>query len=502
MKPGLLVRVGVAVAVSLGLARVARGQPTLGEFTDSPTMPDTPVAKLAQRVIDVINSGDPEQVGRLVDETFAKPFRDSMAMGEHLATFAQFRDASGGYDFVAVRNYQPPRPANELVVIVKTRTGGAYRGMQFAIDDQAPPRLASFMISPARPPKDAPRVDVGTDEKLADALKRYVEELASRDAFSGAVLLARDGKPLLELATGLADRKKNVSNTMDTPFNLASMGKMFTGVAAAQLVEKGKLAFDDPVSKHLSDDWLSPSAANRIRVGQLLSHTSGLGDFLTRLFQEGGGTYASLDDFRPLVRDESPRFEPGTQSSYSNTGFLLAGAVIEKAAGSSYYDYVRRNIFAPAGMEQSAWRGVGETSIPAAIGYSRVDAGGATRWSASTPGLKGIGTSAGGAVSSARDLLKFDQALRGGKLLKPETLRLLWSAKPASPNYGYGFGVFPVGDDVIVGHTGGIMGVSAFMEIYVRSGYTIIILANRDNVAETVGEFARGLVNERIRSKP
>jgi len=496
------IRMGLIVGIAGCMASGARGQTTLGDFTDSPILPDTPLARLARRVIDTINSNDPEQVRALVNDGFAREYREGQSMDDHLAAFARFFSASGGYDFVSVRSYQPTRPLNELIVIVRTRAGGTYRGMQFTIDDENPPRLSAFMVSPARPPKDALGPKVRSDDEIAAAVRRHVEELVSRDTFSGVVLLAHNGKPFLELAEGLADRERHEPIHINTRFNIASMGKMFTAVAVAQLVEQNRLSFDDQIFKFLGEDWLASDVGRKIRVGQLLSHTSGLGDFLEKLYEDSG-TFTSIRDHQRLVRDESPAFEPGTRWSYSNTGYLLLGALIENVTGMSYYDYMQKNVFASAGMNESGWRGVGQQPTDQAIGYSRItDKLPKEHWESNARKLRGIGTSAGGAVTTVGDLLKFAEALRLGKLVKPETVELLWTAKPASPGYGYGFAITSERKDRIVSHSGGIWGVSGHMDIYVRSGYTVIVLSNMDYVAEAVAEFTRNLINQRLNDEP
>jgi CubicO group peptidase (beta-lactamase class C family) len=186
---------------------------------------------------------------------------------------------------------------------------------------------------------------------------------------SGAVLVAKDGQPLLEQAYGLADRESTIDNTVDTKFNIGSVGKMFTAVAIAQLVQQGKLAFNDPIGKYVFG--FPPAIANKVTIHQLLTHTSGLGDVLrNRADVEKARTVSDLIE---LIVKAPLEFEPGTRFGYSNSGFVVLGAVVERLSGQSYYDYVREQIFKPAGMTNTDWHQPGQHLPNLARGYMQVD---------------------------------------------------------------------------------------------------------------------------------
>ena len=161
------------------------------------------------------------------------------------------------------------------------------------------------------------------------------------------MLIALDGEPILKQAYGMADRALDLPNQVDTKFNLGSMDKMFTAVAVMQLVEQGRLALDDTIADRLPD-YPNQEVAKAVTIHQLLTHTSGLGDYsesdrseeLHRSDQEWGTS--------PLFVDAPLEFEPGKQFRYSNSGFMVLGLIIEEVTGQSYYDYVRLNISSPA----------------------------------------------------------------------------------------------------------------------------------------------------------
>jgi len=299
------------------------------------------------------------------------------------------------------------------------------------------------------------------------ALGPQVDRAASHARFSGEVAVARHGKLLFARGYGLADRARGTRVTLDTAFNLASIGKTFTGVAAAQLVQSGRLRFTDPAGRYLPQ---LPPALRRITVAELLDHTSGLGDF----FSDPGfdpTRMTSLASYLPLIEQERLLFPPGTRWSYSNSGFLLAGLVIEKASGERYAAYLRRHVWGPAGMAHTGC--YVRTGLPAfaAVGYL---AGGASN----TAGLAPVGTSAGGCYSSARDLIRFANALENGLLLRPALVRTTTTSKVAAPGggYGYGFGI----RGTTVWHNGGAPGAAGELDINPKLGIVAVTLGNVD----------------------
>src|SRR5262249_52742480 len=160
--------------------------------------------------------------------------------------------------------------------------------------------------------------------------------------------VAKGERPIFHQAYGFANQDFQVPNRLDTKFHLGSMDKMFTSVAVAQLVESGKLNFHDKLEKILPD-YPNREVALKITIEQLLMHRAGLADIFKLAFYEPRERYRSPRDYFPLFANESLRFEPGSRWSYSNAGYVVLGAVIEKIAGKSYFDYVGKNIFEPAG---------------------------------------------------------------------------------------------------------------------------------------------------------
>jgi D-alanyl-D-alanine carboxypeptidase len=306
----------------------------------------------------------------------------------------------------------------------------------------------------------------------ASSLVHRVQTAAARARFSGEVAVARNGRIVFAHGFGLADRRHGRLVTLDTSFNLASMGKMFTGVAAAQLVQAGKLRFGDRIGKYLPR---LPARLRGITVGQLLDHTSGLGDFFADPAYEAlRPKLTSLDAYLPLVTREPLQFKPGARWSYSNSGFILAGLVIEKVSGERYDRYLARHVWTPAGMSHTGCFKRSRLPAFAAIGYSGSVA--------NTKTLPPVGTSAGGCYSSVRDLLAFAHALEQGRLLSAALTKVVTSSKVKAPGggYGYGFGIRfdRAGRAATIWHNGGAPGAAGELDIDPKLGIVVVTLGN------------------------
>jgi CubicO group peptidase (beta-lactamase class C family) len=316
------------------------------------------------------------------------------------------------------------------------------------------------------------------------AIDAYVAQVAHEDRFSGAIVVAKDFVPFATKALGYSDRARGLPNATITPFNIASIAKLFTAVAIGQLVDEGKVAFEDPLTKYLPT-YPRP-VGDQITIAMLLEHTAGTGDYLTDPgYERVRESFESLSDLLAAV-DTRPAAGtvPGKTFRYSNTGYLLLGAVIEKASGRDYYDYVADEIFLRAGIAAGFLRNTEEDRRLRgyALGY-RPD--GTTNWSL----LPARGTPAGGAYATAPDLLAFHRALATGALVKPETLkRLVLQPPPAGQaSAGLTSGVFAGAD----------IGASAVFGM-MANGYTVIVLSNESNAAQPAADEILRAISGRI----
>jgi CubicO group peptidase (beta-lactamase class C family) len=315
-----------------------------------------------------------------------------------------------------------------------------------------------------------------TEADALAALTARADARLAADEFSGAALVARNGKVVYERAWGLADREADVPNSTETKFRLGSMNKMFTLVATLQLVDAGKLELDEPIGTYLPD-YPSDAVRSKVTIRHLLSHTGGTGDIFGPLFDVKRLELREHADYVELYGSRDPQFEPGSRFEYSNYGFVLLGATIEAVTGRSYYDVVRENVFAPAGMTATGSMPESESVADRSTGYTRRSP--TSPWVSNADTLPWRGTAAGGGYSTVGDLMRFGEALRSGRLISAESLAEATRPQSAEP---YGFGLELRGDGPLrsYGHSGGAPGMNGELRIYPELGYVVVALSNLD----------------------
>jgi D-alanyl-D-alanine carboxypeptidase len=305
------------------------------------------------------------------------------------------------------------------------------------------------------------------------------------------VLVAKNDRVLFKHAYGLADRKHRKPNTIRTRFRIGSMNKMFTAVATLQLVEAGKVKLTAPLGTYLPD-YPNREVATEVTIRQLLTHTGGTGDIFGPDFDAHRNELRTLVDYVKLYGKRGLEFEPGSRWAYSNYGFILLGAVIEKVTGHSYYDYVQAHIYAPAGMTSTGSLPENQAVPGRSIGYTKPP--GTTAWVPNTDTLPYRGTSAGGGYSTVGDLERFADALLSHKLLSPGSTNLLITGKVKDgpgTRYAYGFEDARGADgNGWVGHGGGAPGMNGDLKIYPKSGYVVAVLTNLDPpAAQAISDY-------------
>jgi len=373
------------------------------------------------------------------------------------------------------------------------------------LDKDQPDKLDGWGLRPILDP-ETEKAEAWPEGKVTEAealkeIERHAAGAASRDQFSGVVLVAKGDRTVLHKAYGNAEKNFCGPNKLDTKFNLGSMNKMFTSVAIAQLVQAGKLSYEDTLAKVLPE-YPNKQIAEKITIHHLLTHTSGLGDFFKPEFFKNREKYVALKDYFPIFASDPLQFEPGKSWSYSNAAFIVLGVVVEKASGQDYFDYVREHIFKPAGMTDSDSFRRDEVVPNLSYGYTRFsgkDPLGIEPRKINWMDLPLRGSSAGGGYSTAPDLLKFAQALRGYKLLSKELTEKVTSAKVDtrfSPDlkYGYGFMETQMSGHSVRGHGGGAPGINSDLKIFWDGSYTVVVMGNYDppaaqDLAQKIAEF-------------
>ena len=312
--------------------------------------------------------------------------------------------------------------------------------------------------------------------------------------FSGVIAIARNDHPLFTKAYGMADSSSGVANTPDTRFQLGEIDKSFTAIAIAQLVEAGKLSYDDPLNKFV--EYPGRVSAGKISIKHLLSQTSGLGDYLSAKFTANVRrlkdiqSYLSILEYRPLA------FEPGTGFQDSRIGYLLLGRVIEMVSGENYYEYIQHHIFQPAGMKDSFQDFLEPPNPKSAIRYENYFEKDhfVTKVYGTVSPLPARGAPDSATFSTAEDMIRFVAALRNGKLVSPRVYQLMTTPKPelGAKTYGYGFMVNKSPDEGrdVIGHDGDAPGLCAEYDLIrdLKEPCTVVVVSNSSAMGHAVAK--------------
>lgn len=465
--------------------------------------PETPFGRLAARFVDAINSGDSATAVRFAAEHLGRDPRGRSP--EALARLlVKIQQQSGGF-----KVERAGMAGGAVRMTVESRRGGSWLGMELEPATGDTTKIASLMTMPLPPHgMHLPPAAWSTDSTLGDdavaaVIRARVKQAVDSDRFSGVVLVAHGDRVLVHDVSGWADRERGVKNTAETPFATASLGKMFTGVAIAQLVADGKLSFDDTLAKVLPE-YPNQDAARRVTIRQILTHTAGIPDvFLSGRFK-GGHRYASHAEILTTFADAPLNGNAGKSFDYSNGGFATLAAVVERLSGQSFGDYLRQRVFAPAGMRvpcttpavgYARWSeldplGV-EPRLPESVRgkkSAKPDTTTAKSAAASKPRECAPVLGFGGNAYTAEDLYRFARALRTGKLIPAALADTITTGKVAMGGpiqYGFGFFVRPLSGSRVIGHSGTNpdTGHDADLEMVWERDWTVVVLSNYDSPA-------------------
>lgn len=317
------------------------------------------------------------------------------------------------------------------------------------------------------------------DKTIASNLDNYLTELQKPDTnnFHGIVLVAKDGKILLNKGYGMSDFDQGIKNTSQTRFPIGSMTKQFTAMAVMQLVEKGLINEQDKLSKYIPD---FPNG-NDITIYNLLTHTSGLAIYnqLPEFLEMKPKDAENPQNIINLIKNKPLNFKPGTKFEYCNTGYFLLGYIVEKVSGMSYEDYLEKNIFKPLNMNDTGAGYNGNEKMYNAKGYiGYLD----IMPISDELTLRGI-HGAGELYSTVEDLYRWDKALDTEKLVSKKTMDKIFSksvkmSENGKAYYGYGWMIYDGEYGHEEYHAGNVMGFSSNIERYTDKDLTIIILTN------------------------
>ncbi len=463
---------------------------------DLPDLPPTAAGRQMAAYLAAFNSGDADTLTDYVSAQFTPEGPGGSTLKDRIGSQMRFLNSSRGLNLYQVVD----SGETVIAVVAQLRLTQEWRRITMTVEDAPPYRVTGVRLEPV----DAPEIVATqplTQAQFAQQLDAYMADLVAADRFSGVLLVAKEGVPVYEAAFGMSNQEAGLANSPETHFSVASVGKMFTAVAIAQLVEAGKLAYDEPIHTYLPDYPLEP--AQQVTVDHLLTHRSGIVDFFAD--RDRFATVKESDDpqrdYPALFMHEPLRFTPGERFEYSNSNYIVLGRIIEELSGQHYADYLRTHIFEPAGMSSTYLSAQEIDPALLAHGYTELGDDGEL-----TPGVRRPNTdelpaeasAAGGLYTTVGDLLKFSQALQDHRLLGEESTETLLAGRvdEGRPGYQYGYGFISrrAGAEEIVGHSGGFPGVDAQFEIYRNSGYTVIVLANYELVAEPIAHYLQQML--------
>jgi D-alanyl-D-alanine carboxypeptidase len=317
--------------------------------------------------------------------------------------------------------------------------------------------------------------------KLFGQEDAYISAEAAHRFFRGAVLVGINGEIVFEKAYGMGDEEWGAHNTLNAKFRIGSLTKQFTAACILLLQERGRLKVHDPISRYLSS---LPEVWQAITIHQLLTHTSGIPNYTSSPeFAKLRRTGATPQQMIALVADKPLDFKPGTKWSYSNTGYILLGMIIEKASGQAYNDFLKKSILDPLGMTNSGYDRAADVVKERASGYQIRDGliENADFIDMSVP------YAAGDIYSSVEDMYRWNEALtENGKLLSADSLKQMFTEYPEATHEGqhYGYGVvisrLKFGR-LLYYHGGGVEGFYSSIQRYPNDRVSIVVLSNLDS---------------------
>ena len=340
-----------------------------------------------------------------------------------------------------------------------------------------------------------------------EKLKEIVDIRYESNDFSGVVLIKRKEEELFQGCYGYANRSFRIPNTMRTRFRIASISKMFTAVSVLKLIEEGKLSFDTSIKKYL--DLQDYEICEAVDIHSLLTHTSGIGDYFDEENDDWDAMWLSNpiynmrkhSDYYSMFSKKPSVFKTGEKYKYSNAGYILLGMAIEKASGLSYFDYVKKELFHKQDMGNSDFISLDMVYDDVAEGYIPIKSPSSaiTGWQRNIYKITPEAAADGGATSTAEDLIKFMQSLKGGavlskamtnKILEPQVLdQSANGARGYMWKQGYANCFILDQNEKIVrgGHTGEEYGISCRLYYYPEKDIDVVILANQDWCAGALG---------------
>jgi hypothetical protein len=434
----------------------------LGSAAAKPKLPKTVPARRLDALLYAFNIGDKDQIIDFIKTNYSGNALLQRPAEERAATYIRLRQDTGGFDVKRVIDSTD----HSITVLVQARKTEEWYRIVCPVELVSPHNIVAVVFKLIPRPEEFGGGRRYNDQQIAAELERYVSKLANEHMFSGVVMWSRvppncppdsDCQAQTLFQKAISPPGANHPYEMTTQFGLASISKIFTAIAIAQLREKKKIGFLDPVSKYLPD--FSKPRGDRITIHQLLTHTAGLEPFLTP------GALADMKRARITTVGDLSRFfgsrtavgAPGEKFVYSNADYMLLQAIVQVVTGEPFEEYVREHVFEPAGMK-----------------------------------------STGNGSSTAPDMTRFGVALLTYKLLPPDATKFLMGGKVPTDDpdtmYAYGLQTETVNGVRVVGHAGGGPGISDQFEVYPDLRYILVVLSSQEDAAQHVSNKVREML--------
>lgn len=436
----------------------------------------------AEAFVAAMNAGD-----RAPLEAFARDHLESRVAREgHAGRFAdRMIETRAELGAIERHSVQVLRGGALVFVYGKHAKGGAWQNYQFRVVAGDGHRLQLVFRAVAVEPLERPGAPLVSDE-AGRWLGQFQARLEAQQPFSGIALVRSRGREAYALVKGTADAAKRAPVTRRSRFGMASGSKMFTAVGILQLAQRGRLSLGDPLGKHLPG-FPNPEFAKRATIHQLLTHTAGAGNYWDDAYEKEWDRITELRQMLPFVLGHLGE-QPAGEFSYSNSGYVLLGLVIEAVSGTGYYDYVRTHVLEPAGMASTGFPARTDATPDRALPYEPEMDAGAVKPGVYVPVTLGArGSSAGGASTTVDDLLRFVDALRGGVLLDAAHLDLMTRGhvRYGGPDSWYGYGTIVEKDRGVLswGHGGMARGTQFELKVYPERDAVLVVMSNYNTIA-------------------
>lgn len=436
-------------------------------FAQTEMIPNTNAGNKLSTLLNALSSGNYED---LMMNHVSKSSFTEVPRGEQERFIEMVNRMHGGFSFHSVVKSSE----NEIHALVKSiNKADTYRLVVLETEDSPPHKIKFWDIQTADPPSEGMEDnDPMTEGEILEWVDKELKKLTEEEKFSGSFLIAKNGKPIFKNAYGLASREFNVPNKIDTKFNIGSINKAFTQVAIAQLLEQGKIALDDNIGKYING--FPENIAEKVTIKNLLLFTSGMSHYWVDEYWQKYLQIKTVSDLMEIIKKQPLDFEPGTDQQYSNSGYVVLGAIIEKVTGMDYYNYIRKYVYQPADMTNTDCYDLEQIIPNLATGYYPNQLPNPymnNKFQNNIYQRAIVGSPAGGGYSTAEDLNKFVEALKSNKLASERYTNLAIGSfenlsNPEKRPSGFFFG------------GGGSHGINSTIEADFESGYTVIALTN------------------------